>query len=135
MNYIPKITYIELKTAIPKNFTFDTPPEGDPFKESLRPKVSSKRSTAGVKQSQYSYTLRRFDVEFLYQSNALMDSFEDFFNNHASRGGEFKYFPHSDEAEFFTFQMVTTVLNKGRPLADELGDFLYSFKFKAEGLV
>lgn len=135
MNYIPKIEYIELNSGTPKTVDFANPPEGDPFNEEFRVKSVSKRSTGGVKQTQFNYTLQRFSIEFLYQSETLKDQMEDFFNNHAARGGAFNYFPSNDEIDFVTMEMVSKVLKFNRPIPDSNNDFMYSFKFKTEKVI
>ena len=136
MNFIPKIEYTEINTGTPKTFTFGSPPEGDPLGEKFKTKAVSSRTTAGVKQTQFNYSLKRYKLEFLFQNEALKDSFEDFFLNHATRGGEFNYFIHSDEVDYETFDMVTTVLKFDRVIPSAVvGEFEYSFTFEIEKVV
>jgi len=96
MNFIPKITYNELGTGTPKTITFDSPPEGDPLNERYKPIQKSTRSTGGVKQTQFNYILKQYKLKFIFQTQAVKDAYDDFFINHASQGGKFNYFIHSD---------------------------------------
>jgi len=136
MNFIPKITYTELGTGTPKTITFDSPPEGDPFGESFKPVQSSKRSSGGKRQTQFSYNLQRYSIQFLFQSETVKDAFQDFYLNHASRGGDFEYFESSDEVASTTFELVITSLSLSRPIPSAtLGEFEYDFSFKIERVV
>lgn len=131
-NWIPKIEYTELNTGTPKTFTFDSPPEGDPFNEERKAAVKSTRSSAGVRQTQYNYSTIVYKLKFIFQSKTLYDSFVDFFDNHAVRGGDFKYFPSSDEIDFEVFEMSSTSAKFPRPIPDGAGDFEYDIAFNIE---
>ena len=136
MNFIPKIEYIELGTGTPKTITFDSPPEGDPLGERYRPVQRSKRSTGGVRQTQHNYTLKQYRFEFIFQTELVKDAFDDFFLNHASKGGAFNYFIHSDEIEFELMELVIGTYSPKRPIpAATVGEFEYDFKFTIERVV
>ena len=133
MNFIPKIEYTELNTAILKTITFDSPPEGDPFNEEDKVIAKSKRSTNGTRATQFNYTLTSYNLQFIFQSQSVTDAMKDFVRNHAGQGGNFKYFIHSDEVEFETFELVNSTVKYSRPLpAATVGEFEYDFKFKIE---
>ncbi len=133
MNYIPKIEYIELVTLTPKTFTFDSAPEGDPFNESFGTNSKQKRSLSGKRQTHFNYHLKSYKVEFLFQSKTTRDAFEDFFLNHASKGGEFDYFPSEDEVDNETFELAQKGFDPSRPIPDTAGtDFEYNFILNME---
>ncbi len=131
-NFVPKITYIELVTGTPKSFTFDSEPEGDPFKETYVHIKKDTRSNNGTKQTQFNYTLKKFDVQFTFQTEITKDAVLDLILNHASRGGDFNYFIHSDEVEFEVFQYVERTFRLARPIPNGAGDFEYDFRMKFE---
>lgn len=132
-NFIPKIEYTELTTGTPKVLTFDSPPEGDPFREELRVNQRSKRSNSGVKQVQFNYAERRYTLNFTFQSETVKAAFEDFYLNHAARGGSFNYFESSDEVAFDTFELRISSVRFSRPIpAATLGEFEYDFRFSIE---
>lgn len=129
-NFIPKIEYTELYSLANKSFTFDSPPEKDPFKEEIKGVFKETVSTSGNYQRQWNYNLQTCDLEFKYQSVTLMNAFDDFVLKHGLRGGSFKYYPHSDDTYYEIFRLESDSIKKERPLFDDSGsDFLYSFKF------
>lgn len=133
INFIPKIEYIELNTLLPKSITFDSPPEGDPFGEEIRADSTVTKSNNGTKQTQFNYLEQSYRLEFLFQTEITKQAFDDFFQNHAARGGEFNYFPSSDELEFETFSLDGKSFAPKRPIpAAVLGEFEYDFSFKIE---
>lgn len=132
-SYIPKIEYTELNTGTPKSFTFDSPPEGDPFGERLNVVSRAKRSSGGERQVQWNYNLKQYRLRFIFQSQTLKDSFEDFIKNHAGRGGSFNYFPSEDELDFETFEMQSTNFQFSRPVPTGVsGVFEYDLRFTIE---
>ena len=131
-NFIPKITYVELGTGTPKSFTFDSVPDGDPVRSKTNHNVKHTRSTNGTRQSQFTYNIERETKQFTFQSETLKDKMQDFIDNHASRGGDFKYFVHSDEVEFEVFEYPDRSFKLGRPIPNGAGDFEYDFKFNIE---
>lgn len=136
MNFLPKIEYTEIDSGTPKSFTFDSPPEGDPIGEKYRPSQRSKRSTAGVRQTQFNYMLKQYKLEFIFQSQITKDAFDDFYLNHASKGGEFNYFIHSDEVEFELFELDIRTYSPKRPIpAATVGEFEYDFNFTIERVI
>jgi hypothetical protein len=133
MNFIPKIEYTELVSGTPKTFTFENPPEGDPIGETNKAVQKSKRSTGGVRATQFNYSLLQYKLEFLFQSETLKTAFDDFWLNHASRGGAFNYFIHSDEVEFESFELDIKTYSPKRPIpSGVVGEFEYDFKFTIE---
>lgn len=136
MNFTPKIEYTELNTGTPKTITFDSPPEDDPLNEKYKAKQSTKRSTGGVKQTQHNYNLKEYKVKFIFQSETTKAAFDDFYLNHASRGGEFNYFIHSDEVEFETFDLKIGTYTPKRPIpSGVIGEFEYDFTFAMERVI
>ncbi len=135
-NFIPKIEYTELGTGTPKTITFDSPPEGDPLGERYSASQRSKRSTGGVRQTQHNYNLKQYRLEFIFQTETVKDEFDDFWLNHAAKGGDFKYFIHSDEVTFETMELVIGSYSPKRPIPSAvLGEFEYDFKFTIERVV
>jgi len=136
MNFIPKIEYTELGTGTPKTITFDSPPEGDPLGERYQSKQTSKRSTGGVKQTQHNYNLKQYRLEFIFQTEVTKLAFDDFWLNHAAKGGSFDYFIHSDEVDFEVMELVIGTYSPKRPIpAATIGEFEYDFKFTIERVV
>lgn len=133
MNFIPKIQYIELETGTPKTITFDSPPEGDPLNEGFIANVKQRRSLSGVRQTHFNYHIKRYKVEFLFQSKTVRDAVEDFYINHASKGGKFDYFISNDEVEKEVFELAQRGIDFPRPIPDSAGtDFEYNFVINME---
>ena len=135
MNFIPKITYVELVTGTAKTVNFTTEPEADPLNESYRHRARHKRSSSGIKQSQFNYNIKAFRVQFLFESETIKDEVLDFILNHASRGGDFKYFISNDEVEFETFEYISRSFKLSRPIPNGSGDFEYDFTINIERVV
>jgi len=130
MNFIPKIEYITRGTATTVTLTFDSPPEGDPFKETYEDSKVVTRSNNGTPQTQFNYTLKTYDLEFLFQSEAVRTAFL-LFRETAKYGSTFKYFPSSDELDFEEFILDDRGVSIGRPIpAATVGQFEYDFKLK-----
>lgn len=127
-NFIPKIEYIELNTLVSKSINFDSPPEGDPLNESYEHSTTVTTSNNGQKQYSYNYGRKIYEVEFLYQSEAVKLAVQDFFNNHAVKGGKFNYFIHNDEIEFEEFEITEKDITFSRPIPNGAGDFEYNIK-------
>ena len=134
-NYIPKIEYIEVNTLLPKSITFDSPPEDDPFNEEYKHSTTVTTSNNGSRQYSYNYGRKYYSLEFIFQSEATKLAIEDFFNNHAVRGGKFNYFPHSDEVEFEEFEIEGKDIDFGRPIPDGTGGFEYDFKLEMSRVI
>lgn len=128
MNYIPKISYIELYTATPKTLTFSSQPENDPFNEEIEGDYKETVSPTGNYQRQFNYTKKTYDLTFTFQSKTVMDKFDDFLKNHALRGGAFYYYPSSDETDYEIFRLESKSVKKKRPVFAG-GDFEYNFAF------
>ena len=99
-NYIPKIEYnhpIDGATTI--NFTL--PPEGDPLNEKYVTRGRETRSSNGATQYQLNYTDHSFSLKFIFLEKTTIDELQKLFDDHASLGESFKYYPSSDEADFF----------------------------------
>lgn len=132
MNWIPKIEYTEKGTGAFKTFTFDSPPEGDPFNETFSASSVVKRTNNGRKQTQFNYTRQLYKLEFIFQSTALKDSFSDFMLNHALLGGSFKYYPSSDEVAYETYKSEAKEFKLARPIPNATGDFEYDINLSLE---
>jgi hypothetical protein len=134
MNYIPHIEYTEIGTAIEKEFTFDCQPEKDPFNEKITVVAKGVRSSNGVQQTEFNYIIKQYTMKFLFQPRAVYDSFIDFIEYHAYRGGTFKYYPSSDEEDYEIFELASNSVSIERPTFGE-SDFNYSFSFSIERVV
>lgn len=127
MNWIPKIEYVDRITGLTTTLTFDSPPEGDPFGEEYSDSKTVTRSNNGTPQTQFNYTLKKFNLTFIFQSETTKDAFLAF-RNTAKYGAPFKYFPSSDEAEFEEFILDDRSANLARPIpAATEGEFEYDF--------
>ena len=135
MNWQPKIEYTELETGTPKTITFDSSPEGDPFNEGFTTNKKEKRSLSGQRQTHFNYHLKKYKVEFLFQSKTVRDAVEDFYLNHAAKGGGFDYFPSSDEIDKETFELAQSGVDFSRPIPDSGTDFEYNFTLNMERVV
>jgi len=136
MNFIPKIEYVELGTGTPKTITFDSAPEGDPLGERFSSIQKTRRSTGGVQQTQHNYNLKEFRLEFIFQSETVKDAFDDFYLNHAGKGGSFNYFISNDEVEFDTMNLKIGTYSPKRPIpAATPGEFEYDWQFNIERVV
>lgn len=131
-NFIPKIEYIEIFTAIAKTITFETPPDGDPTGEEDIISSVVTRSNNGEIQTQFNNIRTKEGHEFIFVSKTIKEEVQDMIRNHSSRGGEVNYFIHSDEVEFETVKYTDKKLRYRRDLADGNGDFLYRFKLNFE---
>lgn len=129
-NFIPKIEYVEINTLVNKSVNFDQAPEGDPFNEEFRHSTTVTTSNNGQKQTAYNYGRKYYEVEFLYISSAVKTALEDFFNNHAVRGGKFNYFIHNDEVTFEEFEIEGKNIKFSRPIPNGAGDFEYNVKMR-----
>lgn len=136
MNFTPKIEYIEINTGTPKTITFDNPPEGDPLREEYRHSKTVTNSNNGQRQTAHNYARKEYDLEFIFQSEAVKDAMLDFINNHAMLGGKFNYFIHSDEVEYEEMELEGRSFKLKRPIpAATLGEFEYDFKFKISRVI
>ena len=136
MNFIPKIEYVDILDGTPKTVLFDSPPEGDPFKESFRASSTVSKSNNGTKQTQFNYVEQIYALEFIFQSETTKQAIQDFYLRHALRGGEFNYFPSSDEVEFETYTLVGKGVKFGRPIPSATpGEFEYDFSLSMERVV
>ncbi len=131
-NFIPKIEYIELFTAVAKTITFETPPDGDPIGEEDLISSVVTRSNNGTIQTQFNNIRTKDALQFIFVSKTIKEEVQDMIRKHCSRGGEINYFIHSDEVEFETFKFTDKKLRYRRDLADGAGDFLYRFKLNFE---
>jgi len=130
MNWIPKIEYTELLTGTPKVITFESPPESDPFNEQYKVSSTVTTSNSGAKQTAFNYIRKEYSLEFIFQSETVKNAVEDFFKNHAVRGGKFNYFPSSDEVDFEEFELDGKNISFSRPIPNGTGDFEYNFRMK-----
>lgn len=136
MNFIPKIEYTDILDGLPKSFTFDSPPEGDPFGEEVKANIRVSKSNNGRKQVQFNYLEEVFKLQFIFQSEATKQAFDDFFKRHASRGAKFNYFPSSDELDFNEYTLADRSASYARPIpAATLGEFEYDFSFTIERII
>lgn len=85
--------------------TFEFPPQGDNLRERVRGNVKRAISTGGKSQHQFNFNESVIAPNFVFVTQALIDSLRTFYEDHASRGFEFKYFESSDEATFFTMEL------------------------------
>jgi hypothetical protein len=130
-NFTPKIEYTELNTGTPKSVNFETPPEGDPFNENYQSFSTVTNSNNGQRQTAHNYARKFYALEFIFQSETVKDEVIDFINNHATRGGKFNYFIHSDEIEFEEMELEGKKFSLDRPIPAAIaGDFEYDFKLK-----
>jgi hypothetical protein len=131
MNFIPKIEYTERITSTLKTVTFSSPPEGDPFGESVEDNVRITKTNDGTRQTQFNYTEAKLDIEFIFQTQAVYDAFKLFIKEHARYGRTFKYYPSSDEVEFEEYYLDVKKVSYKKPIPSAtLGEFEHDFKFR-----
>lgn len=135
MNWTPKISYTELGTGTAKTITFSSPPEKDPFNEKITGVFKKNASSDGSTQTQWSYNKQIYSVKFLFETSANKTLFETFLTDHAYQGGVFKYYPHSDESTYDTYQLIDKSVKFDRPIPDGSNDFEYNFSFKMERVI
>jgi len=127
MNWTPKIMYTELGTGTDKTITFGSPPEGDPYNEQVEAIRKVNTSSNGSSQTQWSYNIQKIKLKFKFQSSSIVTQVKDFLENQAYQGGVFKYYPSSNESNYFTYELDTNKVSFDRPIPDGSGDFEYNF--------
>jgi len=105
-NFIPKIEYGLGPTIV----TFEFPPEGDYLNETIDASETTNRSFNGKVQTTWGYNSQQLNPHFKLVNHDVKNKVELFFNNWASLGNAFKYFPHSDGAQSFTVVSQTKKL-------------------------
>lgn len=127
MNYIPKIVYNDRITGLEVEFLLDNPPEGDPFSESYDDNKTVTRSNNGTPQVQFNYTLKKYSLDFIFQTEATKDAFL-LFRETAKYGTNFKYYPSSDESIYEEFFLEGKGASLSRPIPSGVdGEFEYDF--------
>ena len=121
-NYIPKLEY----TSAPITITFEFPPDGDNLRERGRANQRTVTSTGGIRQTQFNYNTRLIRPQHTFISQAILDTLRTFFEDHGSRGLEFKYFESSDEVEFFTVTLNSKTFNPVKLFPDSSGGHVWS---------
>lgn len=77
--------------------------------------------------------MKAYRLSFIFQTETIKLAFDDFFLNHASKGGTFNYFIHSDEVDFETFEYRMGTYNPKRPIPSGIvGEFEYDITFGIE---
>lgn len=136
MNWTPKIVYNDMADGLQKSFTFDFPPSGDPFSETIDHDVKRTISSNGKRQYQYNSGRKIYSVKFQFQSESTKDKFKEFFGNHAVKGGTFNYYPSSDETEYEEWEMDIDSVKLDRIIPTNTpGQFYYDFEFKMSKLL
>lgn len=131
MNWTPKIEYTDMATGTIKQFTFDFPPSGDPFSEVVDHDVKQTVSNNGQRQYQYNFGRQIFAVSFQFQSQSVKSDFEYFFNKHGVKGGKFKYYPSSDDTQYFDVELDIDSIKYERIIPGNTpGTFLFDLAFK-----
>ena len=128
MNFIPKISYYELYTEIPKEFAFSSQPEKDPFNEEYKGDYKETVSPTGNYQRQFNYIKKTYDLNFTFQTKAVMDAFDSFAQSTGLKGRAFRYYPSSDETAYEVFRLESDTIKKKRPVFAGT-DFEYDFSF------
>ncbi len=126
-NFVPKIEYTP-DGGSPTTITFDLPPEEDNLNQDTRGANRRTISNNGTVQVQNNYEEDRFQVNFVFLSQALVDSLRTFMETHALKGEEFKYFEHSDEVEFFTVTLQNFEFRPRRLAPDGAGGFIHDLR-------
>lgn len=127
-NFTPKFEYehpVNGTTVI----TFALPSQGDPIKKKKRVKGRQTRSSTGQSQYQRNYIDQTFELDLIFITKNVLDQVEELFDDYASLENSFKYFPSSDELDFFT--VIWDGSNKAfEPVATIPSgvDFIYDLK-------
>lgn len=123
---IPKIEYGSGPTTI----TFELPPSGDFLNERNRANARTTISSSGVEQTQWNYNTQEITVNFVFLTQALIDSLRTFFKDHASKGLSFKYFEDKDSPSFETYTLTRKEFSPKRLFPDDLGGFIYDLRLQ-----
>lgn len=99
-NFIPKIVYTHPVDGV-TTINFTLPPEGDPLKKKKQTTGRETRSNNGDTQYQLNYSDQTFKLNFIFLEKTTIDALEKMFDDHASIGEDFNYYPSDDESEFF----------------------------------
>lgn len=99
-NFKPKFEY-EHPTNGTTIITLDLPPTGDPLKESFETNGVESRSNAGKSQYQKNYEDHSFSLTLIFLTKQNIDDLYEMYDSFASFGSIFKYYPSSDEVDFF----------------------------------
>ncbi len=99
-NFIPKIEYTHPVDGL-TIIDFDLPPQGDPLKENNQTVGRETRSSSGKTQYQRNYLDISYELDLVFLTKAKIDELQKFFNDHASFGRTFKYYPSNEEVDFF----------------------------------
>lgn len=121
-NFIPKIEY----GTGPTTLTLALPPEDD-SDELLEGVKRESVSISGVRQLSLDRTEITREIKLKFLTPSLKSGLETFFNSWGKYGKSFKFFQHSDEVTFTTYEMKDVKLKFDRDLPKN-GDFLYSTK-------
>jgi hypothetical protein len=126
VNYIPAFEYVDL-SSVTQNFSLTLPQAGDPLKERYRVNGRESRSNSGKSQFQFNYIDNSYSLDLFFLTKTEIDELKAMFDNVGQFGKTFKYFPSSDEVDFFTVYWDAKRFDPVRTIASA-GDFIYDFK-------
>lgn len=127
-NFIPKFEYTH-PTNGATTISLTLPPTGDPLKERFVTNGRETRSNSGKTQYQLNYSDHTFELNLIFLDVTLKNEILEMFQEYASFGNSFKYYPSNDEVDFHnviwqgskkTFEPVKVIASGG--------DFIYDLK-------
>jgi len=96
-NFLPKIEF----GLTPGIIKFNKPPEGDYLNTDIDASETTNRSFNGKVQTSWGYNQVSINPHFKLVPENIKRQMDVFFNSIAATGQMFKYFPHSDGAEYY----------------------------------
>jgi len=99
-NFIPKFSYVHPVDGA-TTITLTLPPTGDPLREKSATSGKETRSNLGKTQYQKNYQDHTFELNLIFLTVTEKDALEKMFDDYASFGKSFSYYPSEDESEFF----------------------------------
>ena len=126
--FIPMIKWDTF--SAPNVITFVVTPEEDPFNEKLMANWSRFIANSGVMKVQRNFIEVFWNVTVTFLTSTEHTALVAFFDDWASYGKSFRYFPSYESATYYTVQLANPELVFDRIVADGAGDFLYKTTLK-----
>lgn len=100
-NWTAKIVYTH-PSAGSTTITFALPPEGDPFQLKKVAVLKQNESSSGKLQSKHNFNRNTVKIKLVFLTKTILDLLETLFDDHASLGKTFDYYPSTDVGTFHT---------------------------------
>jgi len=126
MNFIPKIVYSN--TII----QFTKPPQGDYLNQVIDASEITTKSFNGKTQTTWAYNSNFISPEFFLVEHDVKESLQTFLSTYAVKGVTFNYFPHSDEATFYSVTLKDKRFEPKIVAIQGADKFFWEFTLKME---